>query len=128
MTVWIHEDVVRAIHHRQIAEHGGLDGIRDETLLASALSKPQNVYAYSNPKPDIAVLAASYAYGICQNHPFNDGNKRTALVVLRLFLHLNSQDLKASATDKYQTIVKLAAGELTEDALAEWVRRHMRKN
>jgi len=83
---WILDEVVEAIHLRQIAEHGGSEGVRDTGLLSSALARPKNLFAYSNPKPDLAALAASYAFGIVKNHPFVDGNKRTAYVVCGTFL------------------------------------------
>ncbi len=118
---WDEPYVVLAIHRRLIAEHGGLDGVRDEGLLASALAKPKNLYHYDNPKPSMAEIAAAYAYGIARNHAFIDGNKRTALVVCRLFLALNGIELKAGSADKYQTFVKLASGELTEEELAHWI-------
>ncbi len=123
---WLSHDVVVAIHRRQLAEHGGGDGVRDEGLLASALKKPQNLHHYGDPEPDIAALAASYAYGLCRNHPFVDGNKRTALVICRVFLKINGYDLTASGTDKYKIFMALAAGELSEDALAEWIRDALR--
>jgi death-on-curing protein len=123
--VWIRPDVVRAIHRRQIAEHGGADGIRDEGLLASALDRPRNLHAYGDPRPDLAALAAAYGYGIARNHPFVDGNKRTALVLTRLFLALNGAAFTASATSKYETMMRLAAGDLSEDAFAAWVRAHL---
>ena len=120
--IWIREDVARAIHRRQIAEHGGLDGLRDAGLLASALERPKSLLAYGDPPPDLAALAAAYAWGVARNHPFADGNKRTALVLLRLFLRLNGADLVASGSDKYEIIMRLAAGELTEADLVTWVR------
>ena len=120
--IWIREDVARAIHRRQIAEHGGLDGLRDAGLMASALERPKSLLAYGDPPPDLAALAAAYAWGVARNHPFADGNKRTALVLLRLFLRLNGADLAASGTDKYEIIMRLAAGELTEADLVTWVR------
>lgn len=123
--IWVRDDVVKAIHSRQIAEHGGIDGIRDKGLLASALNKPQNIYHYDKPKPYIAALAASYAYGIAKNHPFMDGNKRTAFVVCRLFLKLNGADIDASSENKYRTFMELAAGKITEDELANWVRSNI---
>ncbi|MCX7864854.1 MAG: type II toxin-antitoxin system death-on-curing family toxin [Novosphingobium sp.] len=123
--VWLREDVVRAIHRRQIAEHGGLDGLRDAGLLASALERPKALLAYGEPPPDLAALAAACAWGIARNHPFVDGNKRVALVVLRLFLRLNGHDLIASAAEKYEVIMRLAAGTLGEAELAEWVRSHL---
>ena len=83
---WLLEETVYAIHKRQIAEHGGSDGVRDEGLLLSALTRPKNLLAYSEQTPDISALAASLAFGIAKNHPFIDGNKRTALIVPRTFL------------------------------------------
>ncbi len=120
--IWVRDDVVLAIHNRQLAEHGGLEGIRDEGLLASALDRPKNRYAYSEDESDIASLAACYAHAISSNHPFADGNKRTALVVCRTFLKLNGFDLTASQADKYQTFLALAAGELSEIEFADWIR------
>jgi death-on-curing protein len=123
--VWVREDVVLAVHLRQLAEHGGGEGIRDEGLLQSALARPQNLLAYSAASPDLASLAAAYAYGIARNHPFVDGNKRTALIVARLFLLLNGMDLVATQEEKYSTFLALAAGELSEENLANWVRTHL---
>lgn len=123
--VWIRPDVVRVIHSRQIAEHGGADGVRGEELLASALDRPRNLHAYGDPRPDLAALAAAYGYGIARNHPFMDGNKRTALVLTRLFLALNGFAFTASAASKYGTMMRLAAGDLTEAAFAAWVRAHL---
>lgn len=123
--VWISERVVVAIHRRQLAEHGGLEGIRDEGLLQSALSRPKNLLAYSQSSPDLASLAAAYAYGIVQNHPFVDGNKRTAYVVMRTFLKLNGYDIQASDEEKYQIWIDLAAGKLVEEELASWIREHL---
>lgn len=123
--VWIRQDVVRAIHERQLSEHGGDAGIRDEGLLQSALARPQNVLAYSDLPADLAALAAAYAHGIAANHPFVDGNKRTAYVVYRTFLKLNGADLYASAEDKYLCFLRLAAGELDVGELAEWIRERL---
>lgn len=124
--VWIREDVARTVHRRQIAEHGGLDGPRAPDLLASALARPKSVFACSDdPAPDLATLAAAYAWGVTRNHPFVDGNKRTALILLRLFLRLNGADLVAEGVEKYDTIVRIAAGEMTEVELTDWVRDHM---
>jgi len=123
--LWIRDDVVIAIHRRQLAEHGGGDGIRDAGLLESALNKPKNLYHYNDPKPDLAQIAASYAYGIARNHPFVDGNKRTAFVACRLFLKLNGTDINASQDDKYHTFLKLAAGDISETELADWISRHL---
>ena len=123
--IWIKDDVVLAIHRRQLSEHGGGDGVRDSGLLDSALNKPKNLYHYNNPEPDLAALAASYAYGIARNHPFIDGNKRTAFVVCRLFLKLNGASLTASQEEKYNIFLKLAAGDLSEQELANWITRYL---
>ena len=123
---WIRDDLVLAIHRRQLAEHGGATGIRDQGLLASALAKPKNVLAYSTDSPDFAALAAAYAYGILRNHPFVDGNKRTGYIVCRTFLKLNGRDLEASREAKYLTFLQLAEGKLLESELAEWIREHLR--
>jgi len=123
--IWVRADVVEAIHRRQLAEHGGAEGVRDAGALASALDRPRNRLTYGNPPPDLAELAAAYGFGIAHNHPFADGNKRTALIAMRLFLKLNGAELVATAGEKYDMIMSLAAGDLTEIALAEWVRAHL---
>jgi death-on-curing protein len=123
---WVREDVVLAIHRRQLAEHGGAGGIRDRGLLESALARPRNLLAYSEAKPDFAALAAAYAFGICRNHPFVDGNKRAAFVVCRTFLLLNGFDLEASREEKYLTFLKLAEGTISEEALASWMRERLK--
>jgi len=125
---WLLEETVYAIHKRQIAEHGGSDGARDEGLLLSALARPQNLPAYSEETPDIAQLAAALAYGIAKNHPFIDGNKRTALVIARTFLLLNGFSLDASQEEKYLTFLRLAEGSVNEAELAEWIRRNLSQN
>ena len=122
--IWILENVVYAIHRRQIAEHGRAEGVRDHGLLESALTRPQNLNYFKQLTPDIAALGAAYAYGIVSNHPFIDGNKRTAFVVCRLFLILNGVDLFASESQKYQIFIQLAAGEISEKELASWIARH----
>ncbi len=119
---WLLEETVYAIHQRQIAEHGGSNGVRDVGLLLSALARPQNLLAYSEDAPDISALAAAYAFGVAKNHPFIDGNKRTALVVMRTFLQLNGCNINASQEEKYLTCLKLAEGNLSEEELAEWIR------
>jgi death-on-curing protein len=123
--VWLLEETLTAIHHRQIAEHGGSEGLRDEGLLLSALARPQNLLAYGEPAPDLASLAAAYAYGIARNHPFVDGNKRTALVAARTFLILNGVDLKATQDDKVLTFLNLAEGAISEEELADWIRKRI---
>lgn len=122
---WIRDDVVLAIHRRQLAEHGGSDGLRDAGLLESALARPKNLLAYSELEPDLADLAAAYAFGIARNHPFVDGNKRTAFVVCRMFLKLNGRDIDASQEDKYSTFLSLAEGSLGEQELGQWIREHL---
>lgn len=121
--VWIAESVVLAIHEAQLAEHGGMAGVRDENLLASALARPHNLDAYGD-KPDVAAVAAAYAFGIARNHPFFDGNKRTAFVLMELFLNLNGWLLEASDTECITIMLVLAAGDLTEENLAAWLRGH----
>ena len=122
---WVLDDTVYAVHKRQIAEHGGGDGVRDANLLLSALARPQNLLAYGESTPDISALAAAYAFGIAKNHPFIDGNKRTALVVMRTFLLLNGYTLRAAQEEKYLTFLKLAEGNLSEEELANWVRERI---
>jgi death on curing protein len=119
---WIQENVARAIHLRQLAEHGGMSGVRDAGLLASALARPRNLFAYVEPKPDIASLAASYAVGVIKNHPFVDGNKRTAYVLCRTFLQLNGHDFVATTAEKYLVFLGAADGTVSEEQLAEWLR------
>ena len=123
--VWLLEEAVTAIHHRQIAEHGGGEGLRDEGLLSSALARPKNLQAYGEAPPDLASLAAAYAYGIARNHPFVDGNKRTALVAARTFLILNGVDLEATQDDKVLTFLNLADGAISEEELADWIRERI---
>lgn len=120
--VWVLKSVVLALHLRQLTEHGGGEGVRDEGLLDSALDRPRNKFAYENP--DLFTLAAAYAYGIATNHPFVDGNKRTAYVTALTFLRLNGFRVDASQTDKYDTFIRLAAGEIGENELARWFREN----
>jgi death-on-curing protein len=117
--VWIDLEVVLAIHDEQLAEHGGQPGVRDRGLLESALARPRNQFSYG--ETSIVRLTASYAFGISRNHPFLDGNKRTSLVVAELFLELNGYELTATDAQCVTTFLALAAGELTEDQLAEWI-------
>ncbi len=124
MIVWIEKSLVLAIHERQIAEHGGGTGVRDETLLESALARPLQLHAYGDPSPDMADLAAALAHGLVRNHPFVDGNKRTAWIACRMLLALNDVDVSASADDKYLTMLALAEGGLAADEFAAWLRAH----
>jgi death on curing protein len=121
--LWISKKAVLAMHSAQLAEHGGSDGIRDETLLDSALAKPLNVFHYSE-QPDVFRLAASYAFGIARNHAFIDGNKRTALVVSITFLNRNGFDIEAAKEEVYLTFLHLAEGTLSEEDLAAWFENH----
>ncbi len=117
---WVPENVVLAYHEQQLAAHGGGQGVRDMGLLQSALARPMNAFYY-NQVISLTKLAACYAYGIAKNHAFVDGNKRTAYVVARTFLVMNGFDIDASKEEKYLTIYRLAAGELTEEQLADWL-------
>ncbi|HEV2293766.1 MAG TPA: type II toxin-antitoxin system death-on-curing family toxin [Tepidisphaeraceae bacterium] len=125
--IWITEPLALAIHKRQLAEHGGLDGVRDPGLLKSALARPRHLFAYTDPTPDIPALAAAYAFGTARNHPFIDGNKRTAAVVCETFLELNGVTLDASDAELYPIFLDLAAGALTEEQLAVWLAAHTRR-
>lgn len=120
---WVALDVAEAAHREQLAEHGGAEGVRDAGLLASAMARPQNLASYGDP--DLAALAAAYAYGIARNHPFIDGNKRTAAVVSETFLAFNGVTLLASDAELVVAFLALAAGELTEDEVADWFRQHL---
>ena len=119
--LWIDKDETLTIHAQQLADHGGSDGVRDEGLLESALARPQNLLAYSDETPSLARLAAAYAFGIARNHPFVDGNKRTALVVSLTFLLVNGFKVTAPRDDRYFIFYDLAAGKLSEDELAKWL-------
>jgi death-on-curing protein len=122
MVVWIERTLALAIHDRQLAEHGGGEGVRDEGMLDSALGRPKYRFAYDDPPPDLAELAASLAFGLARNHPFVDGNKRTAHVCYRVFLALNDAELVASDEDKYLAMLQLAEGSLDEATFADWLR------
>ena len=124
MIRWLKIDRVTAIHQRQIAEHGGANGVRDIGLLESALARPLNIQA-DESAADIASLAAAYASGIVKKHPFLDGNKRTGYVVMETFLVLNGQKLTVSKEDKYCTFIAPADGSLSEGELADWIRRNL---
>ena len=121
--VWVDLAVALAAHGEQLAEHGGAAGVRDIGMLESAMARPLNLVAYEDP--DIADLAAAYAFGIARNHPFIDGNKRTAAVVSETFLGLNRHILNCSDVELVTTFLALAAGELTVEALAGWFRRNV---
>ena len=118
--IWVLLEAVKAIHNRQIAEHGGTIGVRDSELLESALAKPKNIYLYSKSQSSIPSLASAYAYAISKNHPFLDGNKRVALVVSIAFMKLNGWRVVASQEILYTTFWNLAAGKISEDELLLW--------
>ena len=126
MIVWLEKALVIAIHDRQLAEHGGSGGVRDDGLLESALARPQQLSAYGDPAPDLADLAAALAYGLARNHPFVDGNKRTAAVACETFIELNAAALEADDLDLYPRFLALAEGKLTEAEFATWLRAHIR--
>ena len=123
--VWLDAAIALAIHDRQLAEHGGGTGVRDHGALDSALARPLNRWHYG--EDDLAALAAAYAYGVARNHPFVDGNKRTAWVLARLFLALNQAALNFAAEDAIRAMLALAAGELEEEALAAWFRERIER-
>ena len=117
---FISVEVALAVHDRQLGEHGGLAGIKDIGLLESAMGRPLNKFGYG--EPDLCALAAAYAFGVAREHPFTDGNKRTAWVMARLFLKLNRVEIAFDKADAIRTMLALAAGELAEDGLADWFR------
>lgn len=121
---WLDARIALAVHDRQLAEHGGGSGIRDAGMLESTLARPINVWAYGEDDP--AALAAAYAFGVARNHPFVDGNKRTAWVLARLLLVLNGHELRHTAVDATAAMLALAAGELSEDEMADWFRTRLR--
>ena len=120
--VWLSADVLRAVHDEQLAEHGGAPGTRDEGLFESALARARNLAAYG--QPDASALAAAYGHGIARNHPYIDGNKRTAWVATELFLWLNGFALSASDADCVLVMLGVASGTLDEDHFAQWLRQH----
>jgi death-on-curing protein len=121
--VWLDARLALAIHDRQLAEHGGPSGVRDAGALESALARARNHWEYG--EDDLCALAGAHAFGVARNHPFTDGNKRTAWVLARTFLVLNSVELVFRAEEAIKTVQSLAAGELTEDELADWFRSHL---
>lgn len=124
LPVWIEKRVVLVYHNAQLAEHGGSSGIRDEGLLESALARPLNIAAYASEPATFYRLAAAYAFGIARNHPFVDGNKRTALVVAVAFLERNGIAVTATQQEAYFTFYDLAAGKISEDELTAWFEEH----
>lgn len=120
--LWLDRAAIQAIHEEQLAEHGGGIGVRDEGLMDSALARPQQLAHYGTP--DAAAVAAAYGFGLARNHPFVDGNKRTAFVAAELFLALNGYDLIADDEECVLTVLALAGGTLTEEAFASWIRQN----
>ena len=119
---WVDRRLLVLLHDESLAEHGGAAGLRDEGLLESALARPLNLAAYG--EPDVAELAACYGVGLAKNHAFVDGNKRAAFLAVGLFLALNGHRLTASQTDATLAMLSVAAGDCSEPAFADWIRRH----
>ena len=124
--IWIDADALRLLHRETLAEFGGLSGIRDEGLFLSALARPRNLFVYEEVT-DISRLAAAYAYGLTRNHPLSDGNKRVAFLAIGMFLAINGFLLKAEPTEAVNTMLALAAGDLTELDLASWIEKFIVK-
>ena len=120
---WVNRQVLLLLHDESLAEHGGAPGLRDEGLLDSALARPVNLALYK--QPDVASLAASYGVGLAKNHPFVDGNKRTAFLAVGMFLAVNGFRLRATQVDATLTVMDVAAGVLDEAAFAQWIREHI---
>ncbi len=126
MIVWISREMAKAIHDRQLVEHGGGSGVRDARLLESALARPKQLQAYGDPPADLAELAASLAHGLARIHPFVDGNKRTAAVACETFIELNGAQLLASDVEMFPMFQALAKGKLNANAFAAWLRPRLR--
>ena len=120
--IWLEAGVLRAVHDEQLAEHGGAAGVRDNGLFESALARPRQLASYGDP--DLADLAAAYGYGLAKNHPFVDGNKRTAFVAVELFIDCNGHALVADDADCVLTMLAVAAGTMDEAQFADWIRQH----
>ena len=123
---WLSKSAVISIHDRQLAEHGGTSGVRDESLLESAIARPQQLYADGEPVPDLAALAAALMVGLARNHAFVDGNKRTATVATEVFVDLNGGELLACDAELYPVVLSVAQGYWTELELADWLREQIR--
>ena len=122
---WVNRQVLLLLHEESLAEHGGAPGLRDEGLLDSALSRPLNLALYDDP--DVADLAAAYAMALAKNHAFVDGNKRAAFLALGMFLALNGYRLRATQVDATLTMLAVAAGEISQKGLSQWIRDHMER-
>jgi len=123
---WIDRRALLLLHAETLAEHGGLPGLRDEKALEAALARPWHIHTYE-ARTDLARLAAAYGFGIVRGHPFNDGNKRAGFLAIGLFLSLNGHGLTVPSVDAVEKITRLAAGQLTEQALAEWIRENTKR-
>jgi death-on-curing protein len=121
---WIDRLALLLLHEETLAEHGGLTGMRDESALDAALARPRHVHAYE-PGADPARLAAAYCFGLVRDHPFNDGNKRAGFLALGLFLSLNGYELQVAQAEAAETILLAAAGQLSEESLTNWIRKHI---
>jgi death-on-curing protein len=120
---WLSRTVVDAIHMDQLREHGGLPGVRDENLLESALTRPRQKWHYAD-RTDVSMRAAAYAYGLVQNHPYRDGNKRIGFLAMVTFLGVNGHSFSATDAEVVTEFMALADGRVTEEALADWIRQH----
>lgn len=120
---WLPRVVVEAIHNDQLREHGGLPGVRDDNVLESALARPQQKWHYARDT-DLPLLAAAYAFGLVRNHPYRDGNKRIGFLAMVAFLGMNGLDLTATDAEVVAEILAVADGSVSEEALADWTRRH----
>ena len=124
--VWVEKQAILLLHAKSLAWFGGIEGMRDEGLLDSALARPRNAFQYDGLK-DIAGLTASYAFGLTRNHPFADGNKRAAFMTVGLFLGSNGWELNAEPVDAIRAVIALAAGEIGEGEFAAWLRLRMKR-
>ncbi len=124
--IWVDRVVVDAVHADTLRAHGGLPGVRDENALESALARPKQRLAYGR-RVDVARLAACYGFGLARNHPFRDGNKRVAFLVMVVFLELNGYELEVTEAEVVTLMVRLSAGLVAEASLAGWLRRHSRR-
>jgi len=124
---WLSRVVIDAIHDEQLREHGGLSGIRDENALESALARPKVKWHYTNPKTEVPVLAAAYAFGLVKNHPYRDGNKRIGFLAMITFLGINDHNFDATDAEVVNEFFALAAGSVSEDTMADWIRQHTAK-
>jgi len=118
---WLLKEVVQSFHDQQLREHGGGHGMRDQSMLDSALNKPIQMWHYQEPKPDIPTLAGAYAFGLANNHPYVDGNKRTAAIACEVFLLLNGYGFTVGEAEKYPHYIALASGEHTQESFTIWL-------